>query len=139
MHKAKACVISCIDFRFQETLEKFIQRENLGGEFDLISVAGSARDLVKPIEMMHQENLFRQVDISMRLHQPEKIIVIDHQDCGGWAQDGTIPGGLTMDKDRDNHKKFSEELKNLLMAKYPDKEIKNYYFTLDGQILELNG
>jgi len=79
MHRAKNCIITCIDFRLQKAYSDFIKSRNMLGESDIISLAGCFRDLVKPLE---------------NLHNPDNIILLDHQDCGGYTQDDTIVQGL---------------------------------------------
>jgi len=137
MHKAKACIILCMDFRFQETIQKWIADQGLLGHADEIIVAGAARDIVKPIEPIHKESLLRQIELSVKLHDPDQIIVIDHQDCGGYAQDGTIPNGLSEDEDKKMHKEHLETFKGILSEKLPSKQIKSYYATLQGKVVEI--
>mgnify|MGYP003729592339 CR=1 FL=1 len=137
MHKAKACVLICMDFRFQKQIQKWLEKSGYLGVCDEIIVAGASRDLVKPIETFHKDALLRQIELSVKLHDPDEILIIDHQDCGGYAQDKTIPSGLSEEKDRREHIKFAIQAKNLLSSKFPEKIIKNYYAKLDGSIEKL--
>jgi carbonic anhydrase len=137
MHKAKACILLCIDFRFQSEVQEWIKKNGYLGHSDEIVVAGASRDLVKPLEKFHQDALLRQIELSVKLHDPEEIIVIDHQDCGGYAQDGTIPANLTKDVDKQNHQIYSTAVKKLLSTKFPNKIIKTYYAPLTGEIEEI--
>jgi carbonic anhydrase len=137
MHKAKACVIACIDFRFQNSVQNFLKDKGYLGKCDTIILARASRDLVKPLEKFHKELILRQIDMSVKLHDPEEIIVIDHQDCGGYAQDGTIPQGLDLAEDEKLHIKYARKAFAILTKKYPDKKIQIFYATLDGPIKKL--
>jgi carbonic anhydrase len=134
MHKAKACILLCIDFRFQKQIQKWLEDQGYLGSSDEIVVAGASRDLVKPIEPFHKHSLMRQLELSINLHDPDEIVVIDHQDCGGYAQDQTIPSGLEQEEDKKGHTYFAIEAKKMLEEKFPDRLIRNYYATLKGTI-----
>ncbi len=127
----------CMDFRFQSGVQDWLKSQGYLGSCDEVIVAGASRDLVKPIEPGHKEYLIRQIDLSVKLHDPDEIVIIDHQDCGGYAQDETIKSGLEDQEDRDAHKSYAAEAKAILQAKYPDKEIKTFYAKLEGGIEEI--
>lgn len=137
MHKAKACVITCIDFRFQEQIQDFLEDLDLEEKFDLITIAGASRDFIKPVDTIDGKYVWKQLGLSIKLHDPDEIIFIDHQDCGGYAQDGTIPGGLEKTEDASLHKKYMTKLKKKVAVKYPDKKVKFFHAALDGSVLEI--
>lgn len=137
MHKAKNCIVTCIDFRLQKAYSDFIKSHNLLGESDMISLAGCSRDLVKPLEDFHKESLLRQIDLSVQLHDPDNIILLDHQDCGGYAQDGTIPQGLELDADKNEHQEWGKKAVRLLQQLYPEKAVTVYFVHLDGKVDKL--
>jgi len=118
MHKAKACILSCIDFRFQEQIHNWLEENGYMGKSDLIDVAGASRDLVAPIKENHKKALMREIELSVNLHDPDEIIIIDHQDCGGYAQDGTIPSGLSKKEDIEMHLPYIEDLDLILAKKF---------------------
>lgn len=137
MHKAKCCIITCIDFRLQKAYADFIKSNNWIGVSDIISVAGCSRDLVKPIHESHKEYLLRQIDLSTKLHNPEAIIFLDHQDCGGYAQDGTIAANLPVNDDRQAHVNWGNVAKNIVKEKHPNKNVQVYFVHLDGKVEEI--
>src|SRR3990167_9746884 len=112
MHKAKAVVITCMDFRFHDKIQDFLKKKGYLGHCDEIVIAGASRDFVKPVHPEDGKYVWKQLGLSIKLHDPDEIIVIDHQDCGGYAQDGTIPSGLEVQIDKSKHLVFLEELKD---------------------------
>ena len=77
--KAKNCVISCIDFRIQKYIYKWLKDTHNLGKSDLIEIAGSSRDIVKPLKPHHKEDLLRNIQVSVELHNPENIIIFDQR------------------------------------------------------------
>ena len=134
MHKAKACVVTCIDFRFQKKIQDLLKLKGYIGVCDQISVAGASRDFIKPVKKEDGEYAWKQLEMSIKLHHPDEIIFIDHQDCGGYAQDGTIPGGLSKDEDKKAHTGFSKKLFKKLHLKFPEKKVRFYYAELGAGI-----
>lgn len=134
MHKAKAVVITCIDFRFHKQIQEFLKDKGYLGNYDKIVIAGASRDFVKPLETAHGQYVWRQLELSISLHNPDKIIFIDHQDCGGYSQDGLIKGGLERDEDLIQHKAMLVLLKKHLFKKFPNKKVIFYYADLKGDI-----
>lgn len=112
-HSCEAVVITCIDFRFQEYINKWISGNFSPKDFDRVAIAGGVFDF---------DYIFKQVEISERLHHIKKVILINHEDCGAYGQAGTP-------------EKHSEDLKNAavkIKTQYPDLEISAYYLHLDG-------
>jgi hypothetical protein len=134
MHKAKNLLIACIDFRFQETVVSWIHKQGFLGNTDFIFVAGASRDLVKPIEEAHKNSLLRQIDLSVKLHDPDTIVIIDHQDCGGYAQDKTIEAQLPLEEDQKKHAQFGVRAVALLKQRFPSKKIISLYADLTGKV-----
>ena len=137
MHKVKACVVGCIDFRFRDHEDEFLKHQEWGDSYDLITIAGGSRDFISPVEEIDGKYVWKQLKLSVDLHDPEVIVFVDHQDCGGYAQDGTIPNGLEFAKDEEEHAKFFKQLKEKLQESYPSKQYKFFFAGLDGVVEEV--
>lgn len=134
MGRAKNCIISCIDYRIQDSFFKWLKKTHKLGGSDIIELAGSSRDLVKPLKPADKKELLRNIELSVKLHDPDKIIVLDHQDCGGYAQDNTIQSGLKVKEDLVHHTKYLHTAVEILRQKYPTKEVQALYITLRGSV-----
>lgn len=134
MNKAKALIIMCIDFRFQEKIQHYLEAQGFLGACDELAIAGCTRDFVRPMSDAAREYVWGQLDLALKLHQPDKVIFIDHQDCGGYAQDGTIKGGLAKDVDEKAHKHFMQELASQFIKRFGQKQLVFLYAPLEGEI-----
>lgn len=134
---AKNCIISCIDFRIQETFYDWLKDTHNLGKSDIIEIAGSTRDIVKPLNEDDKEEILRNIDLSVKLHDPENIILIDHQDCGGYAQDNTISKNLSLEEDKKLHSLFLKQAETILQNLYPNKNVKKLYISLAGDITQV--
>ena len=123
-----------MDFRFHKTLQHWLETNGYLGKIDEIAIAGASHDIVSPQKPFHKDALMRQIDLSIKLHDPEEIIICDHEDCGGYKD--LIPDGTTREEDIKKHKEYLKQAREILKELYPDKKIKTFYLTLDKEIKE---
>ncbi|MBD3328928.1 hypothetical protein GF357_00325 [Candidatus Dojkabacteria bacterium] len=138
MKKAKATVLTCGDYRIQETVHRWLAENGYFGKSDEIIVFGGTRDLVKPLDDDHFEYLLRQLELSVEMHDPDEILLIDHQDCGGYGIDATIECGQDLQDDKRCHERFSALAKELIEARFPDRAVKCCYVDLPGSVSQIN-
>ena len=81
-YQADALILWCIDARFEESLKQFITDQNLETN-DIIRIPGAASPLVN-LDSKEFDVLLDQVQTSIKLHQPKKIVLTLHQGCGAY-------------------------------------------------------
>lgn len=85
-HTAKALVLRCMDFRFVTTLREHMLELGLKDQYDLVCVAGAAKNMVDPFDPKDPEFVMRQIDVAKRLHDIQEVIIINHLDCGAYGK-----------------------------------------------------
>lgn len=118
-HKAEAVVVTCIDFRLQPYIDRWLGENLKPRTFDRVAFAGGVKNL---------EIIMGQIDIAVRLHHIEKVVLINHEDCGAYGEAGTP-------------QKHAEDLKNATLkikAQFPDVRVNTYYLHLDGRFEPIN-
>lgn len=129
MHKCQALVISCIDFRFQEHLKEFLNKKHFQN-YDLVSVAGSAKNLVA--SKKSAEFLLSQVLISYNLHQVKNIYLINHQNCGAYGT--TLVTGSV--KEKAIHSRDLKKARRIISKKLPELQVKLFFMNFKKDPLE---
>jgi len=87
----KAVIVSCMDYRIQEKIAKIISVHNLNyGDYDLILIQGGAGNF---------EQLKSHLITSQKLHDPQKVILSIHQDCGYGAHKNNFVKALKITKE----------------------------------------
>lgn len=112
-HSCKAIIITCIDFRIQTDINKWIKQHFKAKTFDRVAFGGGVKNL---------ETILSQIDIAIRLHHIKKVVVVNHEDCGAYGESGTL-------------KKHAEDLKAArakIKEVYPNLEVAAYYLHLNG-------
>ncbi len=112
-HTAQALVTTCIDFRLQEAINKWIAQHFQPKTYDRVALAGGVKNL---------DTILGQIDIAVKLHHIKKVVLINHEDCGAYGETSTL-------------QKHAEDLK-AAKAKvnevYPELAAEIYYLHLDG-------
>jgi carbonic anhydrase len=120
-HHCKAAVVTCIDYRFHEAVEKWLKDKGLNGNVDFISMAGAVKDFGMALD---------ELDISKRLHAVKEIYLVNHQDCGAYGP------AVAADKKQESktHKRDLLEAKKMLEYRYPGVKVETYFLTLDKEM-----
>ncbi len=112
-HICSGLVVTCIDFRFQKIIEDWMQIYMGEGKYDRVAWAGGIFDSV---------GVIKQVDISVRLHDIKKLILMNHEDCGAYGKSGTHA----------RHCADLKEVKKKIAQLHPQLKVETYFIHLDG-------
>lgn len=118
-HKTTGIIVTCMDFRLQEAINKWISENFQPKTFDRVALGGGVKNL---------HTILEQIDIAHRLHHIKKVVLINHEDCGAYGQEN-FPDNQT------EHLRHTEDLKNAkekVKQAYPDLEVETYYLQLNG-------
>ena len=80
--KYKAMVLSCMDPRFQLPVFKFIKKKNLISKYSSFTIAGAAVGVTHNKFKKWHQAFIDNLAASIQLHKIEKLIVVNHEDCG---------------------------------------------------------
>ncbi|MBI2124079.1 MAG: hypothetical protein HYU04_02500 [Candidatus Wildermuthbacteria bacterium] len=129
-HTCKALVIHCIDFRFRKSLAEFLE-VRFGDSYDLVSIAGGVKRLVQ--DPLDNNFILEQVKISDRLHKPEVILLIQHEDCGAYG--GSVAfGDFSTEQETQNQE--LERAEDLLKEQC-SQSVEKYLARLSGEMVSL--
>jgi hypothetical protein len=134
IHSCEAVVLCCIDFRFWKETMKFVEEELGIKSYDFPKMPGSAKAI---------NDCQNEIDVPMKcigvpcdLHHAEKIVIVNHADCGAYGGSKEFKGDLEAEQ------KFHEEqlrnAKEKILKYYPGKEVVLVYAKLvdEGESIE---
>ena len=106
-------VVHCMDFRLQGFLNEWLEKNVPAQSYDRVAIAGGVYDVY---------DVIRQVDIADRLHQINKVVFINHEDCGAYGLEGSNERhGVDLRKAREKINKL-----------FPHLGVDLFYLNLDG-------
>lgn len=117
-HECNNLIVSCMDFRFHESICEWVKENKMVGDYDLISLAGAQKVLVDPET---KDFFFKQLEISVNLHKTKNVILLAHQDCGAYG------GSKSFANWEEEKAKYVEDLNEAELAiknLYPEIKVK---------------
>ncbi len=114
-HQCDDIVVMCIDFRFQQALDQWLATHLQPGHYDRVSVAGGIKNW---------DVIMSQIEISKRLHNIRRVILINHEDCGAYGPEGT----------RDRHEADLRAARAAVLEQFPALEVELYFARLAGSL-----
>lgn len=118
-HYCDNLVLNCMDFRFHEALESHLElffkykvftydsRGSVGGSFSII-------------DKENRDTVFEAIDLAVEKHKVERVIIVDHIDCGGY-------GGSTKHENETKEREFHVaklcEAYSIIKERYSDLDV----------------
>ena len=131
--KFKAMVLSCMDPRFQPKIFNYLKKRKLTGKYSAFTIAGSAVGVTHTKFKKWHNVFFDNLSASIQLHKIEKLIVINHQDCGA-AKIVNSKKEFNNKVETDIHKVSFKKLKSNLRKKFPKLKVEFNLMALNNSI-----
>ena len=126
----KAMVLSCIDPRFQPIVYEYLKKKKLKGKYSSFTIAGSSLGVTAKKFKKWHKIFWDNFDVSVKLHNIKKLIVINHQDCGA-AKIINEKKEFNKENEKKIHYESFLKLKKTFKKKYPS-------FNFEFKIISLN-
>ena len=122
MKKYEAMVLSCMDPRFQPKVYKYLKGKKLTGKYSSFTIAGAGIGVTHKKFKKWHSTFIDNLSTSIKLHKINKLIVINHKDCGA----AKIVNGkkkFTSIIENKIHKDSFKLIKKTLNKKFPNLKI----------------
>ena len=129
----KAMIMSCIDPRFQPVVYNYLKKKKLTGKCSVFTIAGSAVGVTANKFKRWHKVFWDNFDISVKLHNIKKLIVINHRDCGAAK---IINGKKEFSKINETkvHQNSFKKIKKVFKKKYPKLSIELKIISLNSKV-----
>jgi Putative carbonic anhydrase len=132
--KAKALLLSCIDYRLVEHVDAYMKQRGLEHEYDHVILAGASLGVLLDQKPDWGRTFWDHVDVAKKLHGIEEVIAIDHRDCGAYkvflGPDSVKDAAAETASHTKMLQKFSTEMK----TRHPDLGSELLLMALDGSV-----
>jgi carbonic anhydrase len=135
--KYEAMVLSCIDPRFQEPVYNDLAGRNLTGKYSHFVIAGAAIGVVAPAFKDWHQTFWDNLGASIQLHAIERVIVINHRDCGA-AQIAYGEAAVANEEaETKTHREALAAFRRELKDRHPNLGVETGIMSLDGKLEQL--
>ena len=131
--KYKAMVLSCMDPRFQTKVSNYLKRRKLIGKYSAFTIAGAAVGVTASKFKKWHTTFWENLNTSIKIHKIEKLIVINHKDCGA----AKIVNGkkeFSLQNEMKIHENSFEKIKSNLKKNHPRLKVELNLMSLNGRI-----
>ena len=131
--KYKAMVLSCMDPRFQTKISNYLKRRKLNGKYSAFTIAGAAVGVTASKFKKWHTTFWENLNTSIKIHRIEKLIVINHKDCGA----AKIVNGkkeFSLQNEMKIHENSFEKIKSNLKKNHPRLKVELNLMSLNGRI-----
>ena len=126
-------VLSCIDPRFQKPVYNYLKKKKLTGKFSAFTIAGAAVGVTHNKFKKWYKTFYDNLGTSIQLHKIEKLIVINHKDCGATK----IANGnkeFSPENEKKIHKESFSKIKKQIKKRFPKLKVELNLISLDSKI-----
>ena len=131
--KYKAMVLSCIDPRFQKPVYNYLKKKKLTGKFSAFTIAGAAVGVTHNKFKKWHKTFYDNLETSIQLHKIEKLIVINHKDCGA-AKIANGNKEFSPVNEKKIHKESFSKIKKQIKKRFPKLKVELNLISLDSKI-----
>jgi len=128
-HQADFIHVICTDPRIQKLYHDYLEKNNLFGKYDTIQFENPILAFLNPTT---QKAMLERIGNYIKLHNPKKVVLIDHTDCGAYKLNGY---NFTDQKEElHQHDINNSNVKMIIEGHFPELkvEIKTIMIDTDG-------
>jgi carbonic anhydrase len=129
-HSCETIVIACSDFRFNKEIVKHLPEVGVSA-FDLICFPGASKMVVDRDTLPAAR---KAIKVLRGAHGTEKVVIVDHYNCGAYAEETKDLGG-DLAKEKKFHLQKMNEARKQLSADFPGLRVVLAY--MDWSKLEI--
>ena len=132
--KTEALLLSCMDYRLIDEIDRYMTSRGLRDKYDHIILAGASLGAITEKYPAWNKTFWGHLDVAIQLHHIHKVIVMDHRDCGAYKV--ILEKDFYQDpvKETAIHSEKLNELRRQIKAKYPKLEVELLLMDLDGKV-----
>lgn len=134
-HKAKALVLTCIDYRFVDDTFFYLNDSKFAKKYDVTALAGASLGYNQKKFKHWRQYLEEHIKLAIELHHIKHILVFDHMDCGAYR---IFYPDLEDPKEEEklhikNLKKFCKKIHR----KFPELKCSGYLISLKDKVTQI--
>ena len=131
--KFKAMVLSCMDPRFQHLVQNHLKKKKLIGNYSAFTIAGAAVGVTHKKFKQWHKTFYDNLATSIQLHKIEKLIVINHKDCGA-TKIANGKKNFTPANEKKIHQESFTIIKKQIKNRFPKLKVELNLMSLDSKI-----
>ena len=134
----EAMLLSCIDPRMVSPVYKYMDGRGLTGAYSQFVIAGAAVAVVAAKFEAWRQTFWDNLAVSSELHRINRVIVVDHRDCGAVKLAYGAESIATPEAETRTHRMILAEFREALAERHPHLKAETGLMALDGSFEPLD-
>lgn len=127
----------CIDPRFVQPTNDYMQQRGLIGDYSQFALAGGAAGVVAPRFQAWHNTFWENLDASIQLHEVNAVIAIDHRDCSAVKLAYGNDAVSTPERETATHQMILGAFRDGVAQRHPELSVEGWLMALDGSMLRI--
>jgi len=129
---ADSLLLSCIDYRLTSKTAAYMAGRGLKENYDQVILAGASLGAVTAKFPDWGKTFREHLDIAIQLHGIQRVILLDHRDCGAYKV--ILGKDLTGDAEKALHAVELHRLARQIHTTHPKLKVETFLMSLDGNV-----
>lgn len=130
----EALLLTCMDFRLMDEIERYMTERGLRDKYDHIILAGAALGATTDKFPAWTRTFWEHLDISIKLHHIQRVVIMDHRDCGAYKVILGPEVTSSREHETETHAKTLRAFRDQINERYTDLEVEMLLMDLDGKV-----
>ena len=122
-----------MDPRFQHLVHNHLKKKKLTGKYSAFTIAGAAVGVTHNKFKKWHKTFYDNLGTSIQLHKIEKLIVINHKDCGA-AKIANGKKEFSPANEKKIHEESFSKIKKQIKKRFPKLKVELNLISLDSKI-----
>lgn len=132
--QARTLLLSCMDYRLMDEVERYMLRRGLYHSYDHIVLAGASLGAITDKYPEWSRTFWDHLDLSVKLHGIHTVMIMDHRDCGAYRELLGQDYAKDAQKETIAHSTRLTQLKSMIIEKYPKIEVETLLMSRNGDV-----
>jgi len=130
----EALLLTCMDFRLMDEIERYMSARGLRDKYDHIVLAGASLGAVTDKYPAWSKTFWEHLGLAIEQNSIRRVIVIDHRDCGAYKLILGEEHLKDAKTEKQAHAAELRKLKDQIREKYPEIEVEMRLMSLGGRV-----
>ncbi|WP_043745992.1 carbonic anhydrase [Paramagnetospirillum magneticum] len=130
----EALLLSCMDYRLMDDIVRYMDGRAMTNKYDHVVLAGASLGVLQDKNLSWGQTFWDHVQVALDLHHIQKVIVMDHRDCGAYKVFLGPDSAKDAATETASHTAKLRALRTAINAKHPTLAVELLLMDLEGKV-----
>ncbi len=133
-HGTEALLLTCMDYRLTDDVARYMAGRGMAEKYDHVILAGASLGVFMADYPAWAQTFWDHVDVAIRLHAINSVIILDHRDCGAYKLAHGAAHAENRAEETRLHAATLHKLRDAIAARHAALKVETLLMALDGSV-----